>query len=121
MCFAKSLNATEAPDFHAPVVHAMHVALPITMIFKHFPLVQWIMNLCPPSLAVYLNPQLKGLLNMREVSQSYLTVAYVKLIGLVVVCQPDQRGQKQPTSISRLSVSHNLPRILEGQIENSFR
>lgn len=66
ICFATPLNATSSPNFRAPLVHAMHAALPMAMVFKNFPTFQTIMSFCPPSLAGYLNPELKGLLNVRE-------------------------------------------------------
>ena len=67
ICFATPLNATSSPNFHAPLVHAMHAALPMAMVFKNFPTFQTIMSFVPPSLAGYFNPELKGLLNVREV------------------------------------------------------
>ena len=75
-CFARNVGATNAPGFRDPIERAMDVALPLTAIFKHFPIVQNILSALPPDVAVFLNPELSGFVNLRKVRSRLFSGAW---------------------------------------------
>lgn len=60
------MNTLSEPDFNAPLERAMYTALPITMLIKHFPIIKVLLNKLPPKLLEYLQPEMKGYLDMLE-------------------------------------------------------
>ncbi|EKM54139.1 uncharacterized protein PHACADRAFT_145790 [Phanerochaete carnosa HHB-10118-sp] len=66
ICFARSMNATSEPDFSAPVIASLHAAMPVTVIFKHFPMIQKLVSMMPAWLLVNLRPELDGYAKMRK-------------------------------------------------------
>ncbi|EKM53729.1 uncharacterized protein PHACADRAFT_198150 [Phanerochaete carnosa HHB-10118-sp] len=69
MCFARSMNTTSEPGFNAPVTTAIHASIPISMVLKHFPIVQKLINAIPPPLLARLRPDLDGLVKMHQVQE----------------------------------------------------
>lgn len=67
MCFARSMGASRAPEFRAPIEHAMHVSMPLTNLFKHFPTLMRCMEWIPESLLRTSDPTMGGYFDMREV------------------------------------------------------
>ena len=66
-CFARNVGATGATGFRDPIEHAMGVGLPLMAFFKHFPTVKNILNALPPDVAIFLNPEISGYVNLRKV------------------------------------------------------
>jgi hypothetical protein len=71
MCFARELNATKEPGFSSPILHTLHAAIPITMLFKHFPLIQKMVYYVPSDLLMHLRPEVTGVLKLRKVCIRY--------------------------------------------------
>ena len=67
MCFGASADAAKEPDFRSPIEHAMYAGLELSLLFKHFPLVQRTLARLPVSIAERLNPEFKGYFQMRKV------------------------------------------------------
>lgn len=67
ICFARSLNMLSAPDFLVPLERAMYTQLPVTMLFKHFPIIKALVSKFPPKVLGYLQPEMKGFFDMLEV------------------------------------------------------
>ena len=67
ICFARSLNTLTEPDFLAPLERAMYTQLPVTMLFKHFPIIKTVVSKFPPKVLGYLQPEMKGFFDMLEV------------------------------------------------------
>lgn len=66
-CFARSVNAMDAPNFHAPIVEAMHLTNPTFVLLKHFPLFRKLLFSLPPWLAVKASPETAGLTNVQVI------------------------------------------------------
>ncbi|KAK9366241.1 cytochrome P450 [Lipomyces kononenkoae] len=66
-CFAKSIDAMDAPEFKAPIVQAMEAANPTFILFKHFALFRKLIFSLPPSLAMKLSPETAGLTQLRVI------------------------------------------------------
>lgn len=67
ICFARSLNALSEPGFEAPLERAMYAAHPVTMLVKHFPVIKTVMSKVPPRVLQYIQPEMKGYLDVLEV------------------------------------------------------
>lgn len=65
-CFAKSMRALHAPDFHSPVEHALALSLPMVTFVKYFPIIKTFTANCPDALISFLNPGIAGLMAMRR-------------------------------------------------------
>lgn len=61
------MKATEAPDFLAPVHLAMHESMPVTPALRTFPLLKIMVEKLPGSFLSFVQPQMQGLVDMREV------------------------------------------------------
>jgi cytochrome P450 len=66
-CFAKSVNAMDAPNFAAPIVEAMDNSLPTFHLFKHFPLFRKTIFSLPPWLAIKASPETAGLTHLQVI------------------------------------------------------
>lgn len=66
-CFGTSMNATEAPDLVSHMVEAMHASMPMTTLLRSFPTLQKVVTRTPGYITVFLQPQMKGLVDMRDV------------------------------------------------------
>lgn len=67
VCFAKPVNATDAPDFKAPIVMAMDESLNTLQVFVFFKLARTLAAYMPPSLLVVMNKALQGYVDFRNV------------------------------------------------------
>jgi len=65
-CFGTSMNATQAPDFKAPINIAMHASMPIVPTLRHFPLLKKTIEVLPSDLVSFLQPEMRGLMEMRK-------------------------------------------------------
>ena len=66
-CFARSVDAIDAPDFRAPIVEAMHTSNPTFVLLKHFPLFRKTLFSLPPWLAIKASPETAGLTNLQVI------------------------------------------------------
>lgn len=66
-CFANSVDALGEPDFKAPIVEAMQEASNCLLLFKHFPLLQSVVQLLPQALTVMIIPQTAGIFKVTKV------------------------------------------------------
>ena len=66
-CFARSVDAVDAPDFHAPIVDAMHTSNPTFVMLKHFPLFRKTLFGLPPWLAIKASPETAGLTKLQVI------------------------------------------------------
>ncbi|THH28848.1 hypothetical protein EUX98_g5345 [Antrodiella citrinella] len=67
VCFAKPVNATDAPDFKAPIVMAMDESLNTLQVFVFFKLARTLAAYMPSSLLVVMNKALQGYVDFRNV------------------------------------------------------
>ena len=70
MCFARSMGTARAPEFRAPIERAMYSALPVSIIFKHFPMLKHVMEWVPESFVKSADPVMEGYFEMRAVRPS---------------------------------------------------
>lgn len=66
-CFAKSIETLDEPGFQAPLIIAMESTLPSFLLFRHFPLIRWMVFSMPPWLTMITAPKMKGLLDLQKV------------------------------------------------------
>lgn len=66
-CFAKSVDAMDAPDFAAPIVVAMDNSLPTFHLFHHFPWFRKTIFSLPPGLAIKASPETAGLTHLQVI------------------------------------------------------
>ncbi|RMZ87608.1 hypothetical protein DV736_g5157, partial [Chaetothyriales sp. CBS 134916] len=66
-CFARSVDAIDAPNFQAPIVEAMHTSNPTFVLLKHFPLFRKTLFSLPPWLAIKASPETAGLTNLQVI------------------------------------------------------
>jgi hypothetical protein len=67
LCFGRSANAIEAPDFRAPIIEAMDASMPVFVRFKH---AAWYKNMimnCPPNISRLVSPATTGLVDLQQV------------------------------------------------------
>ncbi|GJE93186.1 cytochrome P450 [Phanerochaete sordida] len=88
LCFARTVHAARAPRFAAPAVRALHAASPFLLVFKHFPLVHALTQRVPPALLVRLVPEMRGLVQVREMLQQEVRAAKAAPQRLQVAQQP---------------------------------
>ena len=72
-CFGATTNALSAPEFRSPVEHAIEVALHIRRLFKHFRITHYLVSKLPPAWLVYMQPDLKGHVEVVKVHIMYLS------------------------------------------------
>jgi len=65
-CFAKSNNALDANDFQNDILLGMEPTIHIFWIFKHFPLVRYLILNSPDWLALRMSPHSKGVVDQRK-------------------------------------------------------
>lgn len=65
--FAKSIDSLDEPGFQAPIIVAMESTLPSFLLFRHFPLIRWLVFSMPPWLTMITAPKMKGLLDLQKV------------------------------------------------------
>ena len=70
-CFGTSMNATEAPNFEAPVGEPMHASMPVVPFLKHFPLIKNSLELFSGRVVSTVQPHLTGLMDLREVCEMF--------------------------------------------------
>ena len=68
--FSQSVDATNAPDFKAPIIEAMDASNPIFIRFKHSEIYKNMILKCPSNLSRKISPETSGLLDLQEVSTS---------------------------------------------------
>ena len=64
-CFARSVNAMDAPNFRAPIVEAMDTSNPTFVLLKHFAPFRKLLFSLPPWLAIKASPETAGLTNLQ--------------------------------------------------------
>ena len=64
-CFARSVDAIDAPNFRAPIVEAMHASNPTFVLLKHLPWFRKTLFSLPPWLAIKASPETAGLTNLQ--------------------------------------------------------
>jgi hypothetical protein len=67
LCFGQSGNAVDEPDFHDPLVEAMHNSTTLVPVFFHFKLIRKLIMDMPPEMAKRSAPETAGLINMQQV------------------------------------------------------
>jgi hypothetical protein len=67
-CFGTSMNATAARHFAAPIIEAMDASMPIVPLLRHFPMIKNGTEVLPADLISTLQPQMAGLMELREAS-----------------------------------------------------
>lgn len=67
LCFGKSVDAIEAPEFKSPIIVAMDASVEVFRRFKHF---DWYKNMimgCPPKISRVISPDTAGLVDLQQV------------------------------------------------------
>lgn len=67
LCFGKSVDAINEPDFKAPIIVAMDASLPVFVRFKHSEMYKNMIMNCPPNLSKILSPATAGLVDLQQV------------------------------------------------------
>lgn len=70
-CFGTSQEATEAPDFEAPLVEAMHASMSEVHKLLRFPFLKKFIENSPDRLICFLEPQMEGLTILRAVRYTH--------------------------------------------------
>ncbi|KAK9311440.1 cytochrome P450 [Lipomyces starkeyi] len=81
-CFAKSIDAMDAPEFKAPIVEAMEAANPTFVLFKHFALFRKLIFSLPPSLAMKFSPETAGLTQLQVILRQQVKEVYTNYESL---------------------------------------
>ncbi|KAK9327706.1 cytochrome P450 [Lipomyces starkeyi] len=81
-CFAKSIDAMDAPEFKAPIVEAMEAANPTFVLFKHFALFRKLIFSLPPSLAMKFSPETAGLTQLQVILGQQVKEVYTNYESL---------------------------------------
>jgi hypothetical protein len=63
----QSVGTLQSLDFEPPLLQAMDESVNYIMLMKHFPILQTLMQRCPPWLAKVLSPKASGMVDFREV------------------------------------------------------
>lgn len=71
LCFGQSRSAIDQPDFHDPLVEAMHNSQSIAPAFFHFKWFRALIMGMPPEMSKKMSPETAGLVNMQVVSRSF--------------------------------------------------
>lgn len=67
LCFGQSGNAVDEPDFHDPLIEAMHNSTALVPVFFHFKIIRKLIMGMPPEMAKKSAPETAGLINMQVV------------------------------------------------------
>ncbi|KAL9089551.1 MAG: hypothetical protein Q9159_002503 [Coniocarpon cinnabarinum] len=67
LCFGKSVDALQEPEFRAPIILAMDASTPVLVRFKHSDLYKSMIQQCPPRLAKIISPETSGLVDLQQV------------------------------------------------------
>jgi len=70
-CFGKSVDAINAPQFHAPIIEAMDASLPVFVWFKHSDIYKNMILKCPPKISKIISPPTRGLVDLQQVRRSF--------------------------------------------------
>ena len=70
LCFGKSVNAIEEPDFEAPILVSMDAGMVVFSRFKHSHTYKNMIMGTPPWLAKIIAPYTKGMIEMQQVRES---------------------------------------------------
>ncbi|KAJ5882937.1 uncharacterized protein N7473_009823 [Penicillium subrubescens] len=62
----QSVGTLQSLDFDPPLLQAMDESVNYIMLMKHFPILQTLMQRCPPWLAKILSPKASGMVDFRE-------------------------------------------------------
>lgn len=73
----QSLGAIESPTFDAPIIQSMDEGVSYIMLMKHFPILQLLMNHCPPWMSKLLSPKANGMVDFRNVTYPMRHEAFV--------------------------------------------
>lgn len=73
----QSLGAIESPTFDAPIIQSMDEGVSYIMLMKHFPILQLLMNHCPPWMSKLLSPKANGMVDFRNVTYPMRHPAFV--------------------------------------------
>ncbi|KAK5057830.1 hypothetical protein LTR84_011831 [Exophiala bonariae] len=65
LCFGQSGNAVDEPDFHDPLIEAMHNSTALVPVFFHFKIIRKLIMGMPPEMAKKSAPETAGLINMQ--------------------------------------------------------
>ncbi|KAI0791423.1 cytochrome P450 [Abortiporus biennis] len=66
-CFSRSMNALHSPNFSSPTLATMKDILPLLTVFKHFPLLHWIVHSMPTCVTSLINPSMIEYQNMTKI------------------------------------------------------
>ncbi|KEF63876.1 uncharacterized protein A1O9_01854 [Exophiala aquamarina CBS 119918] len=66
LCFGQSGNAVDEPDFHDPLIEAMHNSTALVPLFFHFKIIRKLIMGMPPEMAKKSAPETAGLINMQQ-------------------------------------------------------
>lgn len=108
-CFARSVDAIDAPDFQAPIIKAMDASLPAFLIFRNFPPLRRLVLSLPPWISIRLSPAAAGLFQVRQMLTSQVTevMANPKLLEnaphLIIyheLLKPGKNGAEIPSAVS---------------------
>lgn len=66
LSFGQSVDATNIPDFKAPIIEAMDASNPIFIRFKHSEIYKNMILKCPSNLSRKISPETSGLLDLQE-------------------------------------------------------
>jgi cytochrome P450 len=72
LCFGASVDAIEAPDFHAPLLEAMDASISTLMLFRHSHTYKDMILNCPPSIAKLAAPATRGLIDMQQMIKAQI-------------------------------------------------
>ncbi|KAL9050621.1 MAG: hypothetical protein Q9162_006517 [Coniocarpon cinnabarinum] len=67
LCFGKSVDALQEPEFRAPIILAMDASTPVLVRFKHSDLYKSMIQQCPPRLAKIISPETSGLVDLQQI------------------------------------------------------
>ena len=68
LCFGKSVDAVQDPDFASPIILAMDASTPVLLRFKHSDLYKNMIQKCPPAIGKMVSPDTAGLIDLQQVS-----------------------------------------------------
>ncbi|KAF2195904.1 cytochrome P450 monooxygenase-like protein [Zopfia rhizophila CBS 207.26] len=66
LCFGRSVDAINEPDFKAPIIEAMDASLPIFIRFKYSDIYKNMILKCPPRLSKIISPATAGLVDLQQ-------------------------------------------------------
>lgn len=131
-CFANPLNVLRAPGMNHPVLKGTEEAIPMFTMFRHFPIVQYIVMNLPDKFMAWLVPELSsGVFLLRKVLSDQVDqflqdpegmadgveheIIYHRLLGVGKFAGKTQNGELIPTpKISKLSLNQEAQSLMFG-------